>query len=66
VTVRTHTHVHYFTVDQVEPLALALIELGEDWEQRRPHVGATAREDGDDRLKAAQLAVKRLVDVVPE
>lgn len=62
----THTYVRYFGIDQITPLAEALDELKNDWLERRVHVDSSTRSGGDDRLKMAELAVRRLWDVVPE
>jgi hypothetical protein len=61
----TRTYVRYFGQDQVYDLCVALTDLESDWSGRRLHVDEETREDGDDRLQMAMLAVKRLTDRVP-
>jgi len=62
----TRTYVRYFGEDQVYPLCMALTDLEGDWSDRRAYLSSTTRDEGDDRLQMAMLAVKRLSDRVPE
>ena len=60
------TFVRYFGLDSVASVSNALNELAADWNKRRVHVGYDTRQEGDQRLMMATLAIKRLTDRVPE
>lgn len=62
----TRTYVRYFGEDQVAPINDVLSKITDEWGKRRLHVSSENREEGDDRLMMAALAVKRLMDRVPE
>lgn len=62
----TRTYVHYFTEEDVAPLHGLLDELAADWHSRTPHIAEEIAEDGNDRLTAARLALKRMTDRVAE
>ena len=62
----TYTYTRYFGEDQVEPVEFAVAKLLLDWEERRVHVDWKTRKEGDQRIMAVTLAVKRLTDRVYE
>lgn len=62
----TRTRVRYFLEDDVKALSAELRKLESSLNRRAPFIPGEAYCDALDRIESVRLAVKRLMDVVPE